>query len=704
MQYKCECLHLFYGVNCELMCICNNGTCKQAGQVYVCDCPMYYEGDQCEIDRRPACVTNISAIAISEDEICLSWDQSRDGCLADKYEVNYELINGDQCNAPITDSETLPMITGNKVILNMLIPYSTYRISVVPIRCVEAPGLETWVEEGSSLTIEIDTLSDVPILPPANVQVTATDRMIDFTWDLVPCGSRMGAHNTYRFEFEPYTPERRVLNATTPRTGFTRPQVKCNTEYTFRVAAVTNTGTGPFSETLRFTTDLNSDPFSPDSIVQVLPISPTSVNVNWRPNDCVASAFTVEYRLINQDQCLYDESRPVILNSAPTQGGKVTVGNLIPFSSYEFRVSAQNSDGERVGKVATFTTFSESPTGTPQNLQLVSATRNAVAFTWNQVPCGERRGSIQNYVYELLDENGEVIRSNLTSLTTVTAFHLEEDKEYSFRVAAINSAGQGSFTTELTVSTTMQNYECDDIDNPCPFGLYPIGGVCEVVKIIIVNVVFARIDDMPAVFTPSLSDKSSTDFSVLSCRIELQMEIIFLDYGILDAEVLNLYDSVAAEIILRFHLQSSRILNDVAAVDRINEVAGTSGDIGDQLVLKRPFTAEDICPFTYCENGGTCVSQGPYYPGICQCPDSFEGPRCETAEQSDNTALIIGFSVGGGVLLLLLLAACLLAFCVLTRRKREVKENEPEPAPYLIDPYTQTPPWSFGPLAQTNNY
>ena len=79
-------------------------------------------------------------------------------------------------------------------------------------------------------------------------------------------------------------------------------------------------------------------------------------------------------------------------------------------------------------------------------------TGTSLTYDWDEVPCGDTRGVIYDYEYELRRADGLMI-SDHTSERTVTLLYLLPNTTYSFRVAARNNAGVGGFSSEVSSAT-----------------------------------------------------------------------------------------------------------------------------------------------------------------------------------------------------------------------------------------------------------
>ncbi len=89
------------------------------------------------------------------------------------------------------------------------------------------------------------------------------------------------------------------------------------------------------------------------------------------------------------------------------------------------------------------------PVAAPINLQY-SATTDSLTFTWDEIPCGSRGGSITSYDYTFDLTPGSVTRRSeaFDQLTACT--------NYNFKVKGVNSASSGPYTSELSATTATE--------------------------------------------------------------------------------------------------------------------------------------------------------------------------------------------------------------------------------------------------------
>lgn len=95
------------------------------------------------------------------------------------------------------------------------------------------------------------------------------------------------------------------------------------------------------------------------------------------------------------------------------------------------------------------------PAGIPPELRTVSVTSSNITITWGKIECSLQNGHITGYDIRVycLSVLLSTIRVQSVGVRTYTANSLSPNREYGFRVAAVNDAGVGEFTQQLTVTT-----------------------------------------------------------------------------------------------------------------------------------------------------------------------------------------------------------------------------------------------------------
>ena len=219
------------------------------------------------------------------------------------------------------------------------------------------------------------------------------------------------------------------------------------TAYEVRVAALTNTSTSSYTSLVTAT------PVAVPSAPQSIAVTPGArqLVLNWTaPADNGGSTITdyvITYKAATSDTWLTLADGVSTLKSA-------TITSLTNGVAYQVRVAAVNDQG--TGATTSIAT------GTPRTTPDAPSTRNAtggdaeILVAWTP-PLGNGGAAITGYhvQYKLAtDVNWTTHAENLAALTTVIT-GLADGTRYSVRVAAVNPAGVGAYTSTASAQTAL---------------------------------------------------------------------------------------------------------------------------------------------------------------------------------------------------------------------------------------------------------
>jgi hypothetical protein len=223
-------------------------------------------------------------------------------------------------------------------------------------------------------------------------------------------------------------------STTTTVTGLTN-----GTEYLFRVAAKNSLGTGSYSA--------NSASLTPRTVPGAPSLNGSAglskVNLSWGTpanNGSPVTDYLVEYGT---------GGTWTIFNDGESASIGTTVTGLINGTQYTFRVRAVNAAGtSNYSSTVYFTPQIEAP-GVPTNIE-VTAGYTEVSIVW-RAPASDGGTSITDYIIQYSSDKGSSWStfpdSKSTSLS-IAVTGLSSCKGYVFRVAAKNSVGTGSYSTQ----------------------------------------------------------------------------------------------------------------------------------------------------------------------------------------------------------------------------------------------------------------
>ncbi|XP_072016302.1 receptor-type tyrosine-protein phosphatase T-like [Amphiura filiformis] len=269
----------------------------------------------------------------SPNELFIEWEQQiLNACPTDSYEIEYELINEDQCNEianPIRmddddSTETSTTITN-------LSAYSTYNVFITAIN--EAGPGQTEVIQGI-------TSETTPTGAPENVTYEATSESLSVSWLQPPCGFRGGRIVSYQYTLVDNSDGNRIENDTTETSVDVSGLEPCGS-YQFDVYAKTAIDRGPQTEIINIETNAVAPP-KPTNVV-VTENTETSVTLQWDEISdlpCEITQYKVSWQAIEKP---YDDDfTGEDPTSIDTPNNFYLIETLEPSTTYLFEVSAYN--------------------------------------------------------------------------------------------------------------------------------------------------------------------------------------------------------------------------------------------------------------------------------------------------------------------------------------------------------------------------
>ncbi|XP_072041905.1 uncharacterized protein [Amphiura filiformis] len=340
-----ECEAGSYGANCRSECHCADGvSClKDTGECDGGQCHPDWYGVNCqEPCPDPQEVSNLQATAYM-NSIVLQWGSAVSPCADDiiDYVVEYRLINMDQCIEPTPISTKNFISNGASFTLSNLAHHSTYMISVTARR--------NTLRLGPTTSVSLVTQQAEPTSPPSDVTAynTSSDE-ISIRWSQPPCGSRNGPIVSYAYTLSTVDGAL-VMEGATESSDISLGPLTPFTDYTFSVAAMTESGLGP-----AYTMVVSTKPAAPSAprMLQVVVVSKQTIQVSWEepehPNGII-SKYTVRGKVIDKPYDLLfvpsaDYEFDVdVLNA---QQRTYRIQNLKPSTQYEIQVAAHSEVGE----------------------------------------------------------------------------------------------------------------------------------------------------------------------------------------------------------------------------------------------------------------------------------------------------------------------------------------------------------------------
>jgi hypothetical protein len=192
-----------------------------------------------------------------------------------------------------------------------------------------------------------------------------------------------------------------------------------------------------------------SAPVAPSNVA--LSQSSTSLTVTWDPPVGRATDYLLEYKTAAASSWTTFAHTASV---ATTQ----TITGLTLGTTYDVRVSTVNEDGTSA-PTATATLAMASLPGQVTGLAAGTPTPSAVPLTWTAV------AGATSYVVERRTPAGSGSYTTLQTVTTNSAsgIGLSASTQYGLRVTAVNAAGSGTPSTEVTATTANPAKLLDDV-------------------------------------------------------------------------------------------------------------------------------------------------------------------------------------------------------------------------------------------------
>ena len=223
-----------------------------------------------------------------------------------------------------------------------------------------------------------------------------------------------------------------------------------NTQYSYRVFAINDQGTGVASEIASATTNAAAIVAPSGLTLAATPASDTEVNLSWSVTDNGGEAVT--YSLERSEDSGLAAATPITLSS--NTDTLVTDTGLTASTQYYYRVTAMNSVGSVMSAIETATTDAAAIVA-PSGLTLAAtpAGSTEIMLSWSVTDNG---GEAVTYSLERSEDSGLAAATPITlssaTDTSVTDTGLTASTQYYYRVTAMNSVG--SVMSAIETATT----------------------------------------------------------------------------------------------------------------------------------------------------------------------------------------------------------------------------------------------------------
>lgn len=229
------------------------------------------------------------------------------------------------------------------------------------------------------------------------------------------------------------------------RTALTAKNLVEGRKYIFRVCAENIYGIGEPLVGKPVTAKCPFDPPQAPGQPKVVSHTPNSASLEWKaPDNCGGKPITGYLVEKRERGGQADWQRA---NNYTTPNVAFTVQDLRENARYEFRVIAVNEAGpgpaSKPSEAITATDMKHKPSA-PDAPKADRVTKNSVTLSWRPPRAGDGRGKAKSYVVQRRQQGGNWTDCHSDPIVGLvfTVPNLNEGEEYSFRVIAVNEAGQ----------------------------------------------------------------------------------------------------------------------------------------------------------------------------------------------------------------------------------------------------------------------
>ena len=300
---------------------------------------------------------------------------------------------------------------------------------------------------GSYTSVKSVTTNAAPVAPgvPSSLSVSANSHTsVTASWSAPSTGDTPFTYRVVRANTSSFNTGVVVLATAQSSTSYTNTGLSASTTYWYRVRATNVAGTGSYTSGESVTTD--AAPAAPSTVTSLSAsaTSTSAISVSWSAPSTGATPFT--YRVQRASNSSFS-SGLTTLASAQT-GTSISSTGLSAETKYYYRVRATNSVGTGSYTSTNATTNATTP-GTPTSPSATANSTSSITFTWS----AGSGGTPSSYDVQYRQGSGSQIDAGSPTGTSFTVTGLTANTTYRFRVRAVNSSGNSSYTVGVNATT-----------------------------------------------------------------------------------------------------------------------------------------------------------------------------------------------------------------------------------------------------------
>jgi len=346
------------------------------------------------VSRKPAIPTGFTGIALSHEEVKLSWDP---------------VPNATSYTLKRIDDGMMREVTFASIFDPGLTPGTTYSYQV---RANNGSGSSDW-----SIAISLTTLDPPPVTPTGLTAKALGQNAILIKWNPVPHAA------TYTIMRVGHGVVREI-----PFTGTVEFGLEAGTEYSYQVRANNATGSSDYSSPPVSATTMDPIPATPTGLTATT-ASESQISLSWDP---VSGATSYTVMRVNDSET-YEIASTSLENTGLTAG-----------TEYSYQVRANNATGssDYSSPPVSIRTMDPVPT-TPTGLTATAISESQINLSWDAIS-----GATSYTVIRVNDSTAYETTSTSLENTGLTA-----GTEYSYQVCANNHVGSSAWSGTVSTRT-----------------------------------------------------------------------------------------------------------------------------------------------------------------------------------------------------------------------------------------------------------